>query len=172
LVQFTHEYFHVGYSVVVYPPIGISFQFKDNAVETSSSVTLGDFFHLGFESLYGFRMNAYAFGSVAPCIECEPQELEFDRTPDRALVPVDFELHLLPFEKFNAVSSALQPPVCDFCSSGRGFDWGFLRIPPRDEHPCLRLTVPTAKSVTDFHRQVIAHAGRTTKKRLIIFQAF
>ncbi|MDO3681570.1 hypothetical protein, partial [Paenibacillus ehimensis] len=25
------------------------------------------------------------------------------------------------------------------------------------------LTVPTAKPVADFHRQVIAHAGRTTK---------
>ena len=30
-------------------------------------------------------------------------------------------------------------------------------------HPCLRLTVPTAKSVADFHRQVIAHAERTTR---------
>ena len=28
----------------------------------------------------------------------------------------------------------------------------------------VRLTVPTAKSVADFHRQVIAHAGRTNKK--------
>ena len=42
---------------------------------------------------------------------------------------------------------------------------GFLQIPPRDGHPCLRLTVPTAKSVADFHRQVIAHAERTTMKR-------
>ena len=37
----------------------------------------------------------------------------------------------------------------------------FLQIPPHDGHPCLRLTVPTAKSVADFHRQVIAHAERT-----------
>ena len=37
----------------------------------------------------------------------------------------------------------------------------FLQIPPHDGHPCLRLTVPTAKSVVDFHHQVIAHAGRT-----------
>ncbi|WP_207383679.1 hypothetical protein, partial [Paenibacillus solani] len=28
----------------------------------------------------------------------------------------------------------------------------------------LWLTVPTAKPVADFHRQVIAHAGRTYKK--------
>ena len=41
----------------------------------------------------------------------------------------------------------------------------FLQIPPRDGHPCHSLTVPTAKPVTDFHRQVIAHAGRTNKKR-------
>ena len=38
---------------------------------------------------------------------------------------------------------------------------GFLQIPPRDGHPCLRLTVPTAKPVVDFHHQVVAHAGRT-----------
>ena len=41
---------------------------------------------------------------------------------------------------------------------------GFLQIPPHDGHPCLWLTVPTAKSVADFHRQVVAHAGRTKKK--------
>ncbi|MDR0853494.1 MAG: hypothetical protein LBN34_03925, partial [Clostridiales Family XIII bacterium] len=37
----------------------------------------------------------------------------------------------------------------------------FLQIPPRDGHPCPLLTVPTAKPVTDFHRQVIAHAEHT-----------
>lgn len=37
----------------------------------------------------------------------------------------------------------------------------FLQIPSYGGHPCLRLTVPTAKSVADFHRQVIAHAERT-----------
>ena len=42
---------------------------------------------------------------------------------------------------------------------------GFLQIPPHDGHPCLRLTVPTAKSVADFHRQVIAHAERTKRRR-------
>ncbi|MFE0398103.1 hypothetical protein, partial [Paenibacillus lactis] len=36
----------------------------------------------------------------------------------------------------------------------------------RGGHPCLWLTVPTAKPVADFHRQVIAHAGRTTKNSL------
>ena len=40
----------------------------------------------------------------------------------------------------------------------------FLQIPPRGGHPCLRLTVPTAKSVADFHRQVIAHVERTRKR--------
>jgi hypothetical protein len=35
----------------------------------------------------------------------------------------------------------------------------FLQILPRGKHPCLWLTVPTAKSVADFQRQVIAHAG-------------
>ncbi len=46
---------------------------------------------------------------------------------------------------------------------------GFLQIPPRDGHPCLRLTVPTAKSVADFHRQVIAHAEHTKNKRQLPF---
>ena len=64
--------------------------------------------------------------------------------------------------------------ICGFCSSARGFAlrWtfqppqsGFLRIPPRDGHPCLWLTVPATESVVDFHHQVIAHAGRTTRSR-------
>ena len=39
---------------------------------------------------------------------------------------------------------------------------GFLQIPPRDGHPCLRLTLPTTKRVVDFHHQAIAHGGRTS----------
>ncbi|RYR90166.1 hypothetical protein DLS62_09185, partial [Staphylococcus pseudintermedius] len=41
----------------------------------------------------------------------------------------------------------------------------FLQIPLRNGHPCLSLTVPTTKPVTDFHRQDVTHAGRTEKKR-------
>ena len=50
----------------------------------------------------------------------------------------------------------------------------FLQIPPRGGHPCLRLTVPTAKSVADFHRQVIAHVERTKRKasKTWCFQGF
>ena len=40
---------------------------------------------------------------------------------------------------------------------------GFLQIPPRGGHPCLRLTLPTTKRVVDFHHQAIAHGGRTTE---------
>ncbi|MFI3170484.1 MAG: hypothetical protein R3Y06_11110, partial [Faecalibacterium sp.] len=42
----------------------------------------------------------------------------------------------------------------------------FLQIPPRDGHPCFRLTLPTTERVVDFHHQVIAHAGRTIKTAL------
>ena len=38
---------------------------------------------------------------------------------------------------------------------------GFFQIPPCDGHPCLRLTIPTAKFVVVFHHLVIAHAGHT-----------
>ncbi|MDT0918735.1 hypothetical protein RNS09_00005, partial [Staphylococcus pseudintermedius] len=41
----------------------------------------------------------------------------------------------------------------------------FLQIPLRNGHPCLSLTVPTTKPVTDFHRQDVTHAGRTDKKK-------
>jgi len=34
--------------------------------------------------------------------------------------------------------------VCDFCSSGQGFAFGFLQIPGHPGHPC-RLTVPTIR---------------------------
>jgi len=63
--------------------------------------------------------------------------------------------------------------ICGSSSSGRDFarrvyilppTSGFLQIPPRDGHPCLRLTLPTAKRVADFHRLVVAHAGRTKKQ--------
>ncbi|WP_238615388.1 hypothetical protein, partial [Staphylococcus felis] len=37
--------------------------------------------------------------------------------------------------------------------------------PLRNGHPCLSLTVPTTKPVTDFHRQDVTHAGRTEKRR-------
>ncbi|WP_390580000.1 hypothetical protein, partial [Staphylococcus pseudintermedius] len=42
----------------------------------------------------------------------------------------------------------------------------FLQIPLRNGHPCLSLTVPTTKPVTDFHRQDVTHAGRTIKNAL------
>ncbi|MDR0404946.1 MAG: hypothetical protein LBH37_04080, partial [Oscillospiraceae bacterium] len=49
-------------------------------------------------------------------------------------------------------------------SSDRGFASGLLQIPPHDGHPCLLLTVPTAKPVYgNFHHQVIVHAGHTKK---------
>ena len=63
--------------------------------------------------------------------------------------------------------------LCGFCPLAREFalrrtfqppQSGFLQIPPRDGHPCLRLTVPATESVVDFHHQVVAHAGRTQKR--------
>ncbi|MBR1443589.1 MAG: hypothetical protein IJ583_08655, partial [Firmicutes bacterium] len=49
------------------------------------------------------------------------------------------------------------------CSSDRGFALDLLQIPPHDGHPCPLLTVPTAKPVVDFHHQVTAHSGQTSK---------
>lgn len=57
-------------------------------------------------------------------------------------------------------------PACllyDFYSADRGFASGFLQIPPRGGHPCIWLTVPTAKPVADFYRLVIDHAGAQLK---------
>ena len=62
----------------------------------------------------------------------------------------------------------VRPGVCP-CRHFAASTSGFLQIPPHDGHPCLRLTVPTAKSVVDFHHQVIAHAGRTKKGALFVF---
>ena len=39
----------------------------------------------------------------------------------------------------------------------------FFQTPPHDGRPCLWLTVPTAKSVADFHRQVNVRAEHTKK---------
>ena len=61
--------------------------------------------------------------------------------------------------------------ICGFCSSDQGFASGFLQIPPHDGHPCLQLTVPTAKPVTDFHRLACAHVGRTKKREQALNKA-
>jgi hypothetical protein len=53
--------------------------------------------------------------------------------------------------------------ICDFYTSNRGFASSFLQIPPHSGHPCLWLTVPTAKPVADSHRQAIRHVGHTNK---------
>ena len=59
--------------------------------------------------------------------------------------------------------------LCSFCSSDRGFALGFLQTPPPGGRPCPQLTVPTAKSVADFHRQVITRAERTHKQKSRLF---
>ncbi len=43
----------------------------------------------------------------------------------------------------------------------RVFASDFLQIPLHNGHPCLSLTVPIIKPVTDFHRQVVTHPGRS-----------
>ena len=60
-------------------------------------------------------------------------------------------------------SSVSKCLICSFYSSDRGFALGFLQTPPHDGRPCPQLTVPTAKSVADFHRQVVTRAERTNK---------
>ncbi len=47
-------------------------------------------------------------------------------------------------------------PLSASCSSGQRFAYGFLRIRSRPRHPCLRLTLPLAGCVEDFHLQVRA----------------
>lgn len=58
--------------------------------------------------------------------------------------------------------------VCSCTSS-------FFQIPPCDGHPCLRLTIPTAKFVVVFHHLAIAHAGHTylkTRALALVFMLF
>ena len=54
--------------------------------------------------------------------------------------------------------------VCDFCSSDREFASSFFQIPPRGGRPCSSLIVPAAKSVVDFHHQVVVHAAHTRSR--------
>ena len=63
-------------------------------------------------------------------------------------------------------SSVSKSLLYSFCSSDRGFAVGFLQTPPHDGRPCLWLTVPTAKSVADFHRQVVTRAERTIQSAM------
>ena len=62
-------------------------------------------------------------------------------------------------------SSVPKRLIYSFCSSDRCFASDFLQTPSHGERPCLWLTVPTAKPVADFHRQVITHAEHTTTKQ-------
>ncbi|EEU9223452.1 hypothetical protein E6C81_17865 [Escherichia coli] len=41
------------------------------------------------------------------------------------------------------------------CSSGQHFASGFLQISPRDEHPCLPLTLPLTGCLENFHLLVV-----------------
>ncbi|PSY61510.1 hypothetical protein C7B16_21125 [Escherichia sp. 20412-1] len=47
------------------------------------------------------------------------------------------------------------PPETASCSSGQHFASSFLQISPRDEHPCLPLTLPLTGCVEDFHLLVV-----------------
>ncbi|MEE0568465.1 MAG: hypothetical protein UC379_00285, partial [Acutalibacteraceae bacterium] len=51
--------------------------------------------------------------------------------------------------------------------SDRGFASDFFQTPSHGGRPCLRLTVPTAKPVADFHRQVITRAEHTRKSTTV-----
>lgn len=53
--------------------------------------------------------------------------------------------------------------VCDFCSSDLEFASDFLQILSHGGHPCLWLTVPTAKLVADLYSRVIVHIRNTAK---------
>lgn len=55
------------------------------------------------------------------------------------------------------------PPLSASCSSGQHFASGFLQIRGHPRHPCLRLTLPLAGCVEDFHLQV-THLATTTKR--------
>ena len=56
--------------------------------------------------------------------------------------------------------------VCSSYSSDRDFASDFLQILLHSRHPCHWLVVPNTKPTTDFHRQVVAHAGRTSKRTM------
>ncbi|WPE26791.1 hypothetical protein PshuTeo1_25120 [Pseudomonas hunanensis] len=58
------------------------------------------------------------------------------------------------------------PPLSASCSSGQHFASGFLQIRGHPRHPCLRLTLPLAGCVEDFHLQVTRLA--TTAKRVAL----
>ena len=70
-------------------------------------------------------------------------------------------LLIWPYMRFLFVGPELCPSELLALTSG------FLQIPPRDGHPCLRLTLPATERVVDFHHQVIAHAGRTKIKKRV-----
>lgn len=56
--------------------------------------------------------------------------------------------HLTPLRRLISAS----------CSSGQHFASGFLQIRSRPRHPCLRLTLPLAGCVEDFHLRVARFA--------------
>ncbi|MDR0404753.1 MAG: hypothetical protein LBH37_03065, partial [Oscillospiraceae bacterium] len=53
-------------------------------------------------------------------------------------------------------------------SSDREFASGFLQIPPHDGHPCLLLTIPTAKSVLETFTKLLFIPGTLENKKLTI----
>ena len=72
-------------------------------------------------------------------------------------------------ELFGTVGYAA-PEQYGFSQSDFRTDTGLLHTPPHDGRTCLSLTVPTAKSVVDFHHQVTAHSGQTNKRSRIFLR--
>ena len=54
--------------------------------------------------------------------------------------------------------------VCGSCSSGQGFAYSFLQIPPHDGHPCCSaIHFPLPRHVQDFHLRERAHGAKTKR---------
>ncbi|SFG80044.1 hypothetical protein SAMN02982927_02826, partial [Sporolactobacillus nakayamae] len=106
-------------------------------------------------------------GNAFPLVgnPCKTSPGKNDRFPSMWLLHILFEIRaVLDFTLLRRLIRLYSALVCSSCSSAQKFASGFLQIPPHDGHPCLWLTVPTAKPVADFHRLAVVHAGRTQKR--------
>ena len=54
--------------------------------------------------------------------------------------------------------------ICGSCTSGQGFAYSFLQIPPHDGHPCCSaIHFPLPGHVQDFHLRERAHGAQTKR---------
>jgi hypothetical protein len=66
-----------------------------------------------------------------------------------------------------ATISNISGLIYSFSSSGQEYAYCFLQIPPHDGHPCIQLTLRTAKACSDLHLELSPMLDAQKKRNML-----